>query len=154
MEPAVDLFGSFFDEREAESELRAERSKFRLAWPVIEALRNEMQVLILVARSDNRFAKAEQNAILKYVLLRANDRGLIVSDNAEMVLRNWIKLQDPSEAEARIAIKTLSKLDDGLDAIWEVVQLIAESDGRVTPDELATISEVRDLINLVASGEA
>ena len=150
LSPAVDFFGSFFDEREAEMELRAERSKFRLAWPIIEALRNETQVLVLVARSDNRFVKAEQNAILKYVVLRAGDLGLSVGDDAQIVLRDWIRLQDPSEAEARIAIKALARSPDGLDAVWEVVQLVAESDGKVTPQEMASISEIRKTIELVA----
>jgi tellurite resistance protein len=151
---AEDFFGPYFDEKEAEQQRQFERSKYRLAWNVIEALRDELQVLILVARCDGRFVRAEKEALLKFASVRAHELGLAVDDKALIVLRDWIQFQDPSEPEMRVAIKTLASRLGSLQALWEVSELIAEADGKYKPEERATVSEIRTVINQVAQSLA
>ncbi|MDP1700396.1 MAG: TerB family tellurite resistance protein [Aestuariivirga sp.] len=152
--PAFDFFGPYMDEMEAARELKAEKSQFRLVWPIIESLRYEMQILVLVARADNRFVRAEQNTLLRFMTMRAQDMGHLVNDNAQMVLLDWIRLQDPSEPEARLAIKALASRPESLSTIWTVVDLVAEADGKVRPEERATIEEIKETIKKVATESA
>jgi tellurite resistance protein len=151
---AEDFFGPYFDEREAERTLRYERSKFRNVWHIIEAMRDELQVLILVARVDGRFVKSEQEALLRYVRVRASDLGIPLGDKDLVVLRDWIRLQDPAEPDARIAIENLKNRPDGLQSLWEVSELIAEADGKYGPEERAAVLEIRSLIESIAGNVA
>lgn len=148
------FFGPYIERSLLEEERTTERSRFRRAWAAIEALRDELAVLILVARADGRFVKAEQNMMLKYASERARELAVELNDEAQVVLLNWIKTQDPSEPEARIAIRNLARRPDALESIWEVSELIAEADGKVREQEVTTFREVRAAIESIIAEEA
>jgi len=148
------FFGPYIERSLLEDERTTEKSRFRRAWAAIEALRDELAVLILVARADGRFVRAEQNIMLKYASERAKEMAIELNDEAQVVLLNWIKTQDPSEPEARIAIRNLAGRDDALESIWEVSELIAEADGKVREQEVTAFREVRAAIELIVTEEA
>jgi tellurite resistance protein len=111
-----------------------------------------LQVLILIARADGRFVKSEQNAILRYATERSSDLGIKVNDHSLSVLRDWIKVQDPSEPEARLAILALKHRPDVFEILWQVSYLIAEADGKVREEELHAIGEIKNAITEVLNG--
>ncbi|CAN5477821.1 hypothetical protein BH10PSE7_BH10PSE7_15150 [soil metagenome] len=131
-----------------------ERSRFGAAWDVIMGIGDELRVLILVARADNRFVKAEKALLLKFAGVRAAEIGITVNDEALSVLNRWIALQDPAEADARLAITRLASQPGALDALWEVSELIAEADKKVRPEEEQAITDIRRIITAVAAGTA
>lgn len=148
------FFGPYIERSLLEEERTTERSRFRRAWSAIEILRDELAVLILVARADGRFVKAEQNMLLKYASERAKELAVELNDEAQVVLLNWIKTQDPSEPEARIAVRNLARKPDALESIWEVSELIAEADGKVREQEVTAFREVRAAIESIVAEES
>jgi hypothetical protein len=144
------FFGPYIDRALAEEERGLEKSRFYAAWHVIEALRDELSILILIARADDRFVEREQEALLNYAARRAKELGLSLSDEESLVLLNWIKTQDPTEPEARAAIRNLAQQDGTLANIWDVSELIAEADGTVSDIERATFQQVRSAIAAIA----
>lgn len=148
------FFGPYIERSLLEEERTTEKSRFRRAWVAIEALRDELAVLILVARADGRFVKAEQNMMLKYASERAKELDIELNDEGLVVLLNWIKTQDPSEPEARIAVRNLARRPDALESIWEVSELIAEADGKVREQEVTAFREVRAAIESIVAEEA
>lgn len=148
------FFGPYIERSLLEEERTTEKSRFRRAWAVIDALREELAVLILVARADGRFVKAEQNMMLKYASERARELAIELNDDGLVVLLNWIKTQDPSEPEARIAIRNLAQRPDALESIWEVSELIAEADGKVREQEVTAFREVRAAIESIVAEES
>ena len=149
---AVDFFAPYIDEKLKTENLRYEQGRFRSAWEIIEALRNELQVLILIARADGRFVKAEQNALLRYATERGIEIGISVNDHALTVLRDWIKVQDPSEPEARLAIAALKDQPETFEILWQVSDLIAEADGKVREEERYSIARIKQAITDVIAG--
>lgn len=147
------FFGPYIEKSLLEEERTTEKSRFRRAWVAIEALRDELAVLILVARADGRFVKAEQNMMLKYASERANELAIELNDEAQVVLLNWIKTQDPSEPEARIAIRNLAGRHDALESIWEVSELIAEADGKVREQEVTAFQAIRAAVEAIVAEE-
>lgn len=148
------FFGPYIERSLLEEERTIEKSRFRRAWTAIEALRDELAVLILVARADGRFVKAEQNMMLKYASERARELDVELNDEGLVVLLNWIKTQDPSEPEARIAVRNLARRPDALESIWEVSELIAEADGKVREQEVNAFREVRAAIESIVAEES
>ncbi len=148
------FFGPYIDAQIEIDELAHDKQRYRLAWPLIEAIRFELQVLVLIARADGRFVKAEQEMLLRYSSARGTDLGLSVDDEALVVLRGWLKVQDPSEPEARIALRALKDTPGALDNIWEVSELVAEADGKLRPEERASIAVVRKAIGDLLSTTA
>jgi len=144
------FFGPYIDRALAEEERGFEKSRFYAAWHVIEALRDELSILILIARADDRFVEREQEALLHYAARRAQELGLSLSDEESLVLLNWIRTQDPTEPEARAAIRNLAQQDGTLANIWDVSELIAEADGTVSDIERATFQQVRSAIAAIA----
>jgi len=117
-------------------------------------LRDELAVLILVARADGRFVRAEQSMMLKYASERAKELAIELNDEAQVVLLNWIKTQDPSEPDARISIRKLAQRPDALESIWEVSELIAEADGKVREQEVTAFQEIRAAIESIVTQES
>jgi tellurite resistance protein len=144
------FFGPYIDRALAEQERGLEKSRFYAAWHVIEALRDELSILVLIARADGRFVEREQAMLLQYATARAQELGLSFSDDESVVLLNWIKTQDPSEPQARAAIRNLAAHDGTLARIWDVSELIAEADGQVSDIERATFQQVRSAIAAIA----
>jgi hypothetical protein len=144
------FFGPYIDRALAEQERGLEKSRFYAAWDVIEALRDELSILVLIARADDRFVEREQAMILHYATTRAQELGLGFNDEESAVLLNWIKTQDPSESQARAAIRNLAQHDGRLARIWDVSELIAEADGDVSDIERATFQQVRAAIAAIA----
>ncbi len=149
---AYEFFAPYLDEQLQAANLRYEQGRFRSAWQIIEALRHELQVLILIARADGRFVKAEQNALLRYATERGNELGIEVNDHALAVLRDWIKVQDPSEPEARLAIAALRDQPETFEILWQVSDLIAEADGKVREEERYSIAHIKKAITDVMAG--
>lgn len=153
LEDASTFFQPYIDARLEAEELEFEKSRYRSAWQIIEALRDELQVLILIARADNRFVRAEQAALLRYASERASDLNIEVDDKSLVVLRDWMKVQDPAEPEVRLALRNLKNTPNALEAIWEVSELIAQADGKIREEERSSIAEIRQTIeSLSASG--
>lgn len=94
-------------------------------------MRDELSILVLVARADGRFVRAERELPLRYAAVRAAELNITVSDEGLAVLSKWIQVQDYSEPEARLAVRRLASKEGALDAIWQVSELIAEADGKV-----------------------
>lgn len=111
-------------------------------------------MLILVARADGRFVRAEQSMMLKYASERAKELAIELNDEAQVVLLNWIKTQDPSEPDARISIRKLAQRPDALESIWEVSELIAEADGKVREQEVTAFQEIRAAIESIVTQES
>ena len=139
-------FGPYIERAIQEEERQIEKSQFRGAWQIIEAMRDELSILVLVARADGRFVKAEREMLLRYTTTRAGDLGISVSDEELAVLAKWIQVQDPSEPEARLAVRRLASKEGALDAIWQVSELIAEADGKVREQERRAFAEIRTAI--------
>lgn len=149
---AHEFFAPYLDEQLQAANHRYEQGRFRSAWEIIEALRHELQVLILIARADGRFVKVEQNALLRYATERGIELGIKVNDHALAVLRDWIKVQDPSEPDARLAIAALKAQPETFEILWEVSELIAEADGKVREEERYSIGQIKKAITAVAAG--
>ncbi len=152
LESAEDYFRPYIERALHLEEQIKGRSKYGQAWELIRRLKDELSVLILVARADNRFAKTEQSLILRYAAERAKDLGIKITDDNLVVLAKWVKLQDPSEPEVRVSVKAVAKTAGALDGLWEVSEIIAEADGKVKPDEVQALAEIKKAIGaLVAS---
>lgn len=142
----TDYFEPYIAAAEAIETEQFEKRNFKKAWHLIESLRHELQVLILVARSDGRFVKPERSILLRYARERATDLAVECDDEALVILENWMRSQDPSEPEARLALSALKDSKSSLTSIWEVAELMAMADGKIKESELATVQHIREEI--------
>ncbi len=118
----------------------------RAAFGIINALRHELGLLVTVARADRRYRETEMAAILKFAEERAMDRGFTCGDSEREILREWIRVLDPGPDDLVRSVQELSQDADALATIWEVSELVAEADGKITRKERETIRGIRTAI--------
>jgi len=142
-----EYFAPILEENDAAAIEKDEKRRFGRAWGLIDALRHELQILVLVARADGRFARAEQELLIKYASERARDLNISVNDEQLVKVKYWMKNQDPSEPELRIALNSLKNNKDALDAIWQMAELVGEADKKYGPEERSAVELIRDTIS-------
>lgn len=93
----------------------------------LEALRDELTVLVYIAKSDSRLVLAERELILRYAQARCEDKSIIFNPEVYGYLERWIKKQTPTDSNMRTSIYRLEINDvSAIDALVEVTVLVSE----------------------------
>jgi hypothetical protein len=114
---------------------------------VLAALKDELTVLITIAKSDNRMVRNERDIVVRYAEERAKDKGLPFSEATAEHLHAWIKKQDPTTSQMRQVLERIAQTDKtALSALLEVVEIVAEIDGKVSDGEQRELNEAQAMI--------
>jgi hypothetical protein len=110
---------------------------------LIEAISDELIVLIYVAKSDNKLGRFEHAILGRYAELRAQDLNISLDRQEIAEMRGWCKAQEPGSEDAEAAIIRLAErpqADPG--GLWEMIDIILTVDGKVTKSEKAAAAEL------------
>lgn len=114
---------------------------------LIEEIGDELRVLMFVAESDGKFARAEEEILLKYSKIRGEEVSIELSGADLAVLRKWMRAQRPNQQVIEASISRLA--DRGvseLESVWEVAEILIEADGVVDPGEITALSAIREAL--------
>lgn len=110
---------------------------------LIEAISDELTVLIYTAKSDNKLGRLEHDILGRYAELRAHDLGMLFDDDEYKDIRRWCKAQDPGSEEVEAAILRLAERPQAdPEGLWEMIEIILTVDGKVTKSEKAAAVEL------------
>lgn len=114
---------------------------------LIEAISDELIVLIYAAKSDNKLGRFEHDILSKYAELRAQDLRISLDDDEIAEMRRWCKAQDPGGEDAEAAIMRLAERPQAdAEGLWEMIEIILTIDGKVTKGEKAAAAELAGYI--------
>lgn len=117
---------------------------------LIEAISDELIVLIYAAKADNKLGRFEQDILGRYAELRAQDLNISLDRQEIADMRRWCKAQDPGSEEAETAILRLGERPQAdLEGLWEMIEIILTVDGKVTKTEKAAAVELAGYIEQV-----
>lgn len=110
---------------------------------LIEAISDELIVLIYAAKSDNKLGRFEHDILSKYAELRAQDLRISLDDKEIAEMRRWCKAQDPGSEDAEAAIMRLAERPQAdAEGLWEMIEIVLTIDGKVTKGEKAAAMEL------------
>jgi folate-dependent tRNA-U54 methylase TrmFO/GidA len=114
---------------------------------LLAVLEDELLVLIAIAKSDNRMVRNERDIIVRYAEERAKDKKLAFGETTAEALNGWIKKQDPTTSELPAMLQRIAQTgNDGLQAMLEVTEIVAEMDDKIKPGEARQLDDARRLI--------
>lgn len=114
---------------------------------LVEALQDELLVLVAIAKSDNRMDRNERDIIVRYAEERAKDKKLSFDENTALEIHAWVKKQDPTTSQVRQILERLAKADrSALNALHEVSEIVAELDDKIKPGEQRQLADVQATI--------
>ncbi len=126
---------------------RIEKRGGKITMNLVEALQDELLVLVAIAKSDNRMDRNERDIIVRYAEERAKDKGLAFNESAATDLHAWVKKQDPTTSQVRQILERLAKADrSALNALHEVSEIVAELDDKIKPGEQRQLADVQATI--------
>lgn len=125
--------------------LQAAEEQSMLDNPLVQAFGDELAVLAMLAHADGSYGRRERALIGKYIALRASDEGMVVAAHQLDEALVWARrIGKDDEALLRDGLEGIRP--DALRPLWELVELVAEADGRIDPAEAAAIGRVRAAI--------
>ena len=128
----------------APAEMAASSARSRT---LIEAISDELIVLIYAAKSDNKLGRFEHDILGKYAELRAQDLSISLDRQEVAEMRRWCKAQDPGSEEAEAAILRLAERPQAdPEGLWEMIKIVLTVDGKVTKSEKAAAVELAGYI--------
>lgn len=117
---------------------------------VLSELGGELAVLISIAKADARLVKSERELILRYAKERAHDKNLTFDVEVASRVDRWLRKQDPTDVEVRLHLYRIAQSDrTALEAIYEVSEIVAESDQKTDKREQQRLTEVRSLMQKI-----
>ena len=115
---------------------------------LIEAISDELIVLIYASKSDNKLGRFEHDILSKYAELRAQDLRISLDGDEVAELRRWCKAQDPGSEEAEAAIMRLAERPQAdAEGLWEMIEIVLTIDGKITMGEKAAAAELAGYID-------
>ncbi|MFT3672046.1 helix-turn-helix transcriptional regulator [Aestuariivirga sp.] len=112
---------------------------------VIARIGDELRLLAFIASADGVLGRKEVNLIMRIAEIRANDMGIELTTAQLADLRRWAKAQDPDAQAMKAAIARMAKTGNSGDyeEVWSLVEIICEADGKVKPEEIEALREIR-----------
>jgi len=115
---------------------------------LIEAISDELIVLIYAAKADGKLGRFEHDILGRYAELRAQDLGMPLDDEEIIEMRRWCKAQNPESEEVEAAILRLAERPQAdVVGLWEMIEITLTIDGKVTKTEKAAATELAGFIN-------
>jgi tellurite resistance protein len=143
-----DFFAPYISRPSRQSTEADKHTPFGRALHVVDRLGDEMRLLAFVAEADGRFANKEANTVMRIVELRANDLGINLKKAELADLRRWLKSQKPDALTMTAAVSRMAMtgFSGNYDEIWSLVEIVAESDGKLDPREIVTLDKIKEAI--------
>lgn len=114
---------------------------------LIEAISDELIVLIYAAKSDGKLGRFEHDILGRYAELRAQDLGMSLDGEEIAHMRRWCKAQNPESEDAEAAILRLAERPQAdVAGLWEMIEITLTVDGKVTKTERAASIELAGYI--------
>lgn len=114
---------------------------------LVEAISDELLVLIYAAKADNKLGRFEHDILGRYAELRAQDLDMSLDRQEITEMRRWCKAQVPGSEEAEAAIVRLSERPQAdPEGLWEMIEIVLTVDGKVTKTEKAAAKELAEYI--------
>jgi hypothetical protein len=116
---------------------------------LIEAISDELLVLIYASKADTKLGRFEHEILGKYAKLRAEDLRLSLDDEEVTQMRRWCKNQDPGIDEVEAAIQRLAERPaTDPHGLWEMIEIILTIDRKITSEERRVANELAKQIKL------
>jgi hypothetical protein len=117
---------------------------FGRALHIVDRLGDEMRLLAFIAEADGRMGREEAGLIMRIAGLRARDIGLDLSGPELIDLKRWLKAQHPDALAMQAAIRRMAGMGaSGYHEVWSLVEIVAEADGELTPQELTALRNIK-----------
>jgi hypothetical protein len=114
---------------------------------LIEAISDELIILIYAAKSDDKLGRFEHDILGRYAELRAQDLRITLDRREVAEMRRWCKAQNPNSEEAEAAIARLAERPQAdPDGLWEMIDIVLTIDGKFTKTEKAAALELAGYI--------
>lgn len=114
---------------------------------IVSEIGNELRILAMVAAADGRIQAPERDLIEKFAKIRAREVGLEPDEGEAAHALRWARRKIPSSLDAAQIIGGLSvERPDALQALWEVVEIVGEMDGKMKQAERDIVLKLRELI--------
>ncbi|MGE3872038.1 MAG: hypothetical protein AB7F74_03675 [Parvibaculaceae bacterium] len=114
---------------------------------LLEAISDELIVLIYAAKSDDKLGRFEHNILGKYAELRAQDLAMALDSDEIAEMRRWCKAQEPGGEETEAAIMRLAERPQAdPEGLWEMIEIVLTIDGKITKGEKAAALELAGYI--------
>lgn len=114
---------------------------------LIEAISDELVILIYAAKSDNKLGRFEHDILGKYAELRAQDLRMSLDRDEIAEMRRWCKAQEPGSEDVEAAMFRLAERPQAdSEGLWEMIEIVLTIDGKVTKGEKAAALELTGYI--------
>jgi|GEM_PF-7022013 len=114
---------------------------------LIEAISDELIILIYAAKADNKLGRFEHEILSRYAELRAQDLRMSLDRQEIAEMRRWCKAQAPGGDDAEAAILRLAERPQAdLEGLWEMIEIVLTIDGKITKTEKAAALELAGYI--------
>lgn len=140
-----EFFAPFIERHPGRSAGPDRHTPFGRALHIIDRLGDELRLLAFVAEVDGKFGQKEAKMIMRIAEMRASDMGLDLNSAQIGDLRRWTKSQKPDLHGMQAAIARMAKTGNSgdYDEVWSLVEIVAESDGKIKPEELEALRSIR-----------
>lgn len=115
---------------------------------LVEAISDELIILIYAAKADGKLGRFEHDILGRYAEHRAQDLGMRLDEEEITEMRRWCKSQNPEGEDAEAAILRLAERPQAdVAGLWEMIEITLTIDGKITKTEKAAAAELATFIN-------
>jgi hypothetical protein len=115
---------------------------------LFDYIKDELIVLEYIARADGRYGRLSGDLLNLYTSERAVDLKVTLVDDDVLDIKKWLKSQTPNVEDVAAAVDRIADIGRlSPKELWELVEIFAQLDGKITKKETRAAQEIAQLIN-------
>jgi hypothetical protein len=124
-----DFFAPYIERFERRAIGPDKTTPFGRALHIVDRLGDEMRLLAFIGIAE----------------MRARDLGLDLNTAELTDLKRWLQAQHPDALAMQAAIRRMAGMEStgGYHEVWQLVEIVAEADGELTPQELSALRNIK-----------